>query len=189
MTGTKEQAQSLLYRAGKALHRIGLNINAGKVEEFIGREEFGHHWAFAIFAELDNADDPVALQEASIAFCDALRLTRSTPGAKEWKYDSVLRRLINIGLAKIEEPQRGEIVHYVFEDDFLSICDARYLSKIATDLTPDELNCFHEKLDRLGETHFHNWFHYQLIAYMTKSCKPPRDTSLSVTRLEYLAAL
>jgi hypothetical protein len=159
MAKNRSSAEAILFFASKHLKSLNLNINSAKVEIFDSREKYDKYWSFDIFDLLGDKEDKENIEKAI-----QLYMTRDK---KTFKHNSVLRRLMNCSLDKIDISLKSKIFAEIYEDDFLSNCDARMLVRLFGFLkTRDERQQFLTKLDDLSKKVLFNQFHYNLL-----SCK------------------
>jgi len=68
MAETPDDARRILFQASTELHKIGLNINSGKVHHFSSREDFAYYWAFDLFDLLADSGNITSVNKAAEKF-------------------------------------------------------------------------------------------------------------------------
>ena len=147
MAPTMRDARNVLVDASIQLHKIGLNVNSGKVIQFFRREDFDHYWTFEYFNLLEDTDDIAKVNQAARMFLEQVDLDRLTARPSPWRSHTVLARIASIGLDRIEEPTRTRIVDLLLGEDTLVGLDEWMLRKIAPALTEVERERLFNTLD------------------------------------------
>ncbi len=179
MSQDAETAKKILFLASRELHKIGLNINSSKVEQFT-RDEYMQYWAFETFADLHDPENKLKINNGVETY-----FTRSNEGRK-FRSDAVLKRILSIGLGKIETFPRYKILSELMNPEFLMNQDFWVFSRIATSIP--ERNDLFASLDSLVEKVNFNSFLYNLLKF-NKKFRPEFDNSLILKRIEETAIL
>ena len=169
MTRNQRDVERVLHHASAALHRIGLNINSSKVHVIHEQSNFDHYWSFAIFRMLDV---PSQVSAASLRIAEQIRAERSDRNYPQWRKDSVLRRLLTVGLGEIDPLARGSIVSEVISPNFLVNAKARELRLILDGLEEDEIPSFLGSIEILIDQVPHNRFHLSVQKALAEHIEP-----------------
>lgn len=185
MTQESRDARLILFNASTELHKIGLNINSGKVIEFSGRVDFDYYNAFDFFKLLGNPNDRVSVTAAASEFIERTADTGSGRDQRQWRSSSVPKRLISVGLDKIDEPTRSAFVKLLLEKDFVSRSETWMWAKMLPHLTDLERTHLFEAIDILVDSVHYNRFHLSVLKlYQIKTIG--RDLTPIKRRIEEL---
>ncbi len=165
MTQEIADARLILFNASKELHKIGLNINSGKVIEFADRADYDYYWAFELFELLDEPDETGRVNEAARRFVERVRARQSGRDRREWRIDSVTRRIISVGLERIEQDLRADVVAILLERDFIVKAEAWMFEKMLPALTQDERRRLFETIDLWVAIIPYNAFHLNVLKF------------------------
>lgn len=162
-TQTEHKARKYVFIASKELNKIGLNLNASKVE-ILTRDEFYKYWSFDIF-ELLEIPSPTN-------FIAAVQLyeEKKKSGIK-FKKEPVLRRMISCNLKRLPPKERNLVLQDILEESFLLSSTEYYLGEIFKLLSSVEKVDFLKKLSSLSRTTFFNEFHLRVLRFGGKSLK------------------
>lgn len=155
MSPNKEVAEKILFDASKELFRIGLNINSSKVDRIESIEAWDYYWCFDLFNELGDPNNKEKLETVIDAY---LKLN-----PKKCRYDSLTTRLLNCNLMMIKSHLRLKVLSKVFDEKYLSNCDARIWMRIYEMLDETEKTDFIGLLKHLSDKVLFNKFHYSLL--------------------------
>ena len=174
-TDNEKTARYLLFEASKELHKIGLNINSSKVDEFKTRSEFEIYWSFDIFQILseENKENKVEIEKAVNIY-----LKRSN-SEKRIKSEMVLNRLLSFRLDLIEPSLRYNIKSKLFDKEYLSTGNFWIFQRIYKILSEKEKDDFFTVLDELINDVNFNSFHYNLMKFYKKV---RRDFDLNILK-------
>ncbi len=172
-----ETAKKILFLASRELHKIGLNINSSKVESF-SRDEYMKYWAFDVFSDLYDSENTVKINNAVETYFSR--------DGKRFRGESVLKRILSIGLGKIIFSSRFRILGELTNPDFLMNQDYWVFSKIASSV-PDRNELF-SSLDLLIDKVNYNSFLYNLLKF-NKKFRPEFDNSRIKERIKETAIL
>lgn len=160
---TKSDAEKLVFEASKMLSKIGLNINASKVEYFDNPQRFNEYWAFEIFELLGDSENEEGINRGVQNFLD---LKRQGISFKEF---SVLRKILNVNLNLLNAELRYSILAFLFNEEFVSQMTNWAMSKIYRQLDDNEKQRFLNILNDLIESCNFNSFHYNLRVFYRKN--------------------
>src|SRR5690606_32562168 len=178
-TKSLQDAQFLVYETSKLLSRIGLNINAGKVEYFDNPEKFNQYWAFELFELLGDKNNKENINLGIKKFIEWKDKKIS------FKEHSVLRRILNQDFKLFETSSKHKVLAYLFDKEFISMMNNWSMSKVYEQLNSEDRIEFLRILDNLiNENHF-NSFHYNLIKFYEKN-SIPFDKQRILNRIEIL---
>lgn len=178
-TKSLQDAQFLVYETSKLLSRIGLNINAGKVEYFDNPEKFNQYWAFELFELLGDKNNKENINIGIKKFIEWKDKKIS------FKEHSVLRRILNQDFKLFETSSKHKVLAYLFDKEFISMMNNWSMSKVYEQLNSEDRIEFLRILDNLiNENHF-NSFHYNLIKFYEKN-SIPFDKQRILNRIEIL---
>lgn len=157
-----ELAEKMLFEASKELHKLGLNINSGKVH-FFNYHEYSVYQCFDIL-ELLNMENSFALNKAIEILLDRLN------NKNKIHYGKCLRRLLTVitklGVNSIKNPYKEDIIKWMFDKKNIVECDCFYLKKLH--IIASQLNKEKEFFEYLHSfifsTNF-NSYHYQLLHF------------------------
>lgn len=123
-TQSREDAEEILYKISHKLFEEGLNINTGKIKEFITFQDFDDCYAFTIFEKLK-------FEEQNINQAFELFITKKENCAN-FRESSVLKRLLHdkINLNKLENRKRIKLLSFLWNEDFLLFASEHYMSQI-----------------------------------------------------------
>ena len=174
-------ARNILFQASKELHKIGLNINPSKVDEFDNRSDFATYWSFDIFTILtdDNKKNKIVIEDAIKLFRD-----RKT-GDKKFKSHMVLNRLIYFELNFIEPSLKHYLISILFDKEYLGLGNYRIFRNINNILTDEQKKDFYKILDELIDEINFNFYHYHLQKFY-KAYRKDFDFSILEERIRLL---
>jgi hypothetical protein len=160
-------AKHIMFEASKELHKLGLNINAGKVK-ILDELEFAEYEAFDILNLLGEPNI------ADIERAVDLFLLKKQDVNKSFHEERILKRLITL-LAKtdvstIDTEKRETLLKYLLSEENLINSSEWYLTnllKITSQIGLEHI--FLEKLDSLIQLVDFNSFHYQLKHFYDKN--------------------
>lgn len=149
----EETANKIVRFASLELSRIGLSMNAGKIKHF-NREEFEVYWAFQIFDQLQNQE----------TFEEGVKGYLNTEKNKV-RWVSILKFVINSSsLKEIDLSLKSRIFGELFDPEFLTKCDFRYLLRLYELLeTEAEKKKYLETLRSVAEKCLYTEFHYSIL--------------------------
>lgn len=175
---SKDIAEKLIFEASKRLHKIGLNINTGKVQ-FLNKKDFYEYEAFEILEILSPETKYIETDDIK----KAIYLFLSNEDRKvKFHKERVLKRFITvlsqIDLSNIDKNLLKSLVDYILDDESLSNSNAWYLQTIYGICKKIGYTEFLlEKLDNLIYSVNFNSFHYNLKKFY-KKCKINFDERL-----------
>lgn len=170
-----EQARKILVSCCKNLHELGLNVGASKVHEFQNREDYDYYWTFEIMGLLDDESDTAKVNLAAemFNFYRERQLRRVDP--RPWRWYSVERRLVSVGLHKIEESTRKSIATRMIEPEAVARMDEFMLSGVARGISEAERLEFFAAIDYCVPRVPFNRFHLSLRRFFAKYGNPWRS--------------
>jgi len=175
-----------LFEASKELHRIGLNINASKVKEFSSRDDFNYHWAFSLFALLADPENVANVEQAAR---DSIAQTcNSSPGsqARPWRSSSVLKRIISVGVDKLEPKTREDFLSIIIKLDDLPRWDAWVFEKLFRSFDTRAQSNLVEAIElRIPEIQF-NSFYLNILKFY-KKCRTNQSLDHITQRIDELS--
>lgn len=174
-------ARNLLFEASKELHKLGLNINPSKVEEFKDREDFALYWSFDIFKILTDENKTNA---AEIEKALALYKERKESGIK-FKEHSVLNRLLYFELNSVSPTLKYYLISKLLDKEYLGTSNYRIFRNINKILTVDQREDFYKILDELVDEINFNFYHYNLLKFY-KSHRKECDLSILEEKIRLL---
>lgn len=122
---SEQDAKELLFDASIELHKIGLNINSSKVQEYKSFQDFQKYMSFDIFNLLEDERSEQNIQEAFSIF-----EKRIPEGRGNFVYFSVLRRFMSVSIKALRERQRIFFYNLLLDKHFLSQSDFRVMRNI-----------------------------------------------------------
>jgi hypothetical protein len=160
MAKSEDDARGILFEASKELFKINLNINSSKVAEFPSHQDFYRYWAFEIFELFDEANDSDAINKGIEKYFKWL------DQKIHFREESVLRRIVSIGLAVAKPHLKHRILAKLFEPQFLITQDYWLFDKVAQFL-PDCSEFFKTLDEQICRVRF-NSYHYNLLKFYKK---------------------
>lgn len=186
MTSDWFDATRILFESSKELHRIGLNINSGKVNEFASRVDFDHYWAFSLFDLLADPDDVRAINQAALTFVEQMNAIGGTIENRPWRSSSVLKRLVSVGLNKIRPELRKKVLNTIMLSVDFARWDAWVFERLFQALEVKERQDLIEAIEtRIPEVHY-NSFHLNILKFYRR-CGITEDLGHIERRIEELA--
>ena len=189
MAESLQQAREILVDAGRNLHQIGLNIVAAKAHEFTSREDFDHYWTFELMDLLGDETDDAKINQAAAIFNQLRIQDADSRGQRPWRWRSVERRILRVGLHKIIEPTRSEIVDRLLQEESVERMDDFMLAAVARGLTEAERQRFFAVIDDCVPRVPFNSFHLNLRRFFAKYDKPWRPIDEIESRIQELNRL
>ena len=154
--------RKLIHRASVELHRIGLNINSGKVKEFTSYRAFYDHWGFQYLEDLSDPSNKEAINRAFEAF--VCRMPASADD-NSWRWFTILKWLLGIGFSSADPEHRQLLVEFLLQEDVVSRLDHRTLRKLQKLLTLPEIRTLNKIIEQaIWSTPF-NAFHFHILKY------------------------
>jgi hypothetical protein len=178
-------ARLLLVSAAQELYKLGLCVNSGKVNEFKSREGFEYYWSFDLFALLGDEGDVDRINEGARTFLDQKKFDEQNGWTRPWRWHSVLKRIINVGVEKIEDPWRAEVVGIVLEKDYIPTLKVWMMRRLASSLLEAERERLFIGIDSWIPTLPFNSFHLNVRRFYSKEV-PSKDLSIIDERIEEL---
>lgn len=115
MSESQDENLKALYEASILLHREGLNINAAKVKEYT-EGTFSRYWAFEIFSKLK---DKTVRSDVLDGIAQYLEWCEDVHGRKSFRADSVLSRILSVGIGDAPQSHRHKLLAECLEDEYL----------------------------------------------------------------------
>ena len=160
-------AKHIMFEASKELHKLGLNINAGKVK-ILNETDFVEYEAFDILKLLEDTNID-KIKKAVDLFLD-----KKQNNSKPFHEARVLRRLIT-QLAKtdikaIEKEKQKMLIDYLLSEENLIDSQEYHLTKLLNITSKIGLkHVFLDKLNKLIHCVDFNSFHYNLRRFYDKN--------------------
>ncbi|MDP3999975.1 MAG: RNA-directed DNA polymerase [bacterium] len=159
---SREVAHQIVEEAGRLLHRLGLRINGGKVEEFSNKSQFHLYWSFDLFNMVNekNAEKKEFVERAVIDFLNYPNVP--------FRKISVIRRLLHCSIEKIRLDLRAGFFAKVLDEEVilsLSESDLYRLYKKSTSSQKVELITY---LEELANQTTLNAYHYRLLKLFSR---------------------
>lgn len=128
----RQLAEDILYDASYLLFQDGLNINAGKIKEFVSYQAFDDYYGFEVFEKLRFEE-----QDVNTAF--DMFVDRKESG-KKFRESSILKRLLHkkIKVNDLSNQKRIKLLSYLWDENFLLFANDHYMSQIYKLLTNDQ---------------------------------------------------
>jgi hypothetical protein len=164
MGRSRAEVRELLYHASIHLHKLGLNLNSGKVDEIEGRENFRFHWCFAIFEDLEDTNDSMRIARALEETTARLENERSQVQYPSWRKSSIFKRFITIGLDRLDHDSSLQLVEAILEPDFLQTLSAEQLGVLSKSLDEDRRVQFFQRVEILIPEVPHNSFQLAVLS-------------------------
>lgn len=162
MTKDAAECERILFEASVESHKIGLNVNSGKVIAFQNREHFNYYWSFDIMGNLNDKHDRESVNASAKLFVARLEAEKKGLDTREWRKAMVLRRFATIGVNKISEPIRAMIVDELIAPDAVARSSSWLLNRLVADLKESERKRLQETVDNLIPTIAFNSFYLNL---------------------------
>jgi hypothetical protein len=166
--------------ACKALYQINLSVNASKVALYGSREAFDEYWAFEIFDMLADGSDRDRIRAAAETY-----LFWSDQG-KVFRRESVLKRLLAVGLDGIQETARLRLLGELHAPEYLVQADYRQLTSIHRN-SPDPNRLFALLDQMIPEVQF-NSYHFNLLKFYER-VRPARSRDDILARVADLRVI
>jgi len=179
MAETPEAARYIMFAASRELHKIGLNINSGKVIEFSSRDAFEYYWSFDIHGNLNIKKDLERINLAAQMFIERLESNGWDSSDKPWRADSILKRLLNIGLMNIALALREKISALVMTEKTILKLDALAFEKVYEALNMKGQDDLIVRIESLIPVAYYNNFHLNVLQFYKKCRK-----DIPVTHIE-----
>jgi hypothetical protein len=186
MAKSIDDARMILVESAKNLHEIGLNIVAAKVKEFSKREDFDYYWTFELMDMLGDESNNQMINLAAKIFNEQRRSDLENSSARPWRWWSVERRILKLGLARIDEPIRTEIASRLLSQQAVEGMDEFMFAAVARGLKEEERVIFFRIIDECVPRVPFNSFHLNLRRFFTNYEKPWRDLAEIDRRIEEL---
>ena len=159
---TLDDINFVLYHASKNLNKIGLNINPSKVNIYDNRYLFDVYNCFEIMDLLEDSSDLKKINEAVEKYFNY----------KKKKYDfkepTILKRIINIGISKIETNKRVKLAKMLISKESLKKYNCFYINKLYAQLSSYNRKKIMENINELVEEMYLNYFHYEVLTFYGK---------------------
>jgi hypothetical protein len=169
MCQEKQEAQRLLFNASLELHKIGLNINSGKVIEFTCREDFNHYWCFHFFDLLHDDASAIEINEAAKLYLIQLQNERTGVDKRPWRSFPVLKRLCSLGINFIEEPWRKEIVALLLDREAIALTEAWMFARISRAVSAVERQELFDTIQLWIPSIPFNSFHFNVLRFFKEN--------------------
>lgn len=179
-------ARQILVDAGRNLHEVGLNLNASKVKEFRTREDFDYYWTFDLMEMFGDESDDTLVNEAAARFNQLRREDEEHPGRRPWRWWSVEKRIVRIGLERLSDPHRSEIVDHLLREESVERMEASMLARVARGLTKAERQRFFAVIDDCVPRVPFNSFHLNLRRFFARYGEPWRPIEEIDQRIQEL---
>jgi len=152
----RETAIKILRFASLELSRVGLNINSGKIKHLENRVDFEKYWAFEIFEKLQDKNDTGKIGEAVKEYF--------LQDKSKIKWFSIFKKIINCNIAALPIDLKSKIFSEIFDENFITSCDHRYLVRLYKILESDEdKKRYMEFLKDIAQRYLYTRFHYYLL--------------------------
>lgn len=122
----RSHAPYVLNQASIELHKIGLNLNSGKVEEFQSLQDFDYYWCFDIIDNLRDKNLHEAIQEGAILF----RRRVKSKDRRLWRYHTILQRLLTTGPGILRGTGRKFLVSEALKQENFDLLDSRQMQNL-----------------------------------------------------------
>jgi hypothetical protein len=189
MAESLQQAREILVDAGRYLHEIGLNIGAAKVREFMSREDYDHYWTFELMELLGDETDDAKINRAAAIFNQLRIQDGQSRGQRPWRWPTVERRILRVGLRRISEPTRSQIAERLLQEESVERMDEFMLAAVARGLTEAERKMFFAVIDSCVPRVPFNFFHLNLRRFFARYEKPWRPIDEIESRIDELNRL
>lgn len=187
MTQEQMDAHEWIFNASIALHKIGLNINSGKVIEMSCREDFQYFWSFDYFPLLEDSENVSNINQAVRMFIEQINDDKCNPTPRPWKSNHVLRRIISLGIDKLDHINRRMMILLLFDKE--NMCQMKHwmFARIYACLDRDERTFMIKRLDALVDEVPYNGFQLNVRKFYRKNL-PGKRLDFIDQRLERLSA-
>lgn len=154
----RTKINDIMYVIAKELNKIGLNLNASKVKKY-NKDTIQIFYGIPIFKLLDDNK----YDEAAKKFIEY-----KEQKDYEFNYISSLKRLLNIGLNKINISSRNKIKSIITDYQFVRESNDYYMGKTYENLSVEEKEELIDLIYRISKETTYNSFHYNAINFITK---------------------
>lgn len=187
MAETPDDARRTLFQASTELHKIGLNINSGKVHQFSSREDFAYYWAFDLFDLLADPGNIRSVNKAAEKFVAQADISDERGSAPPWRSPSVLKRLVSVGLDIIASPHRESILRRVTLASAVTRMEYWMLERIYRTVNDEEREQLIDSIEIWIPLAYHNSFHLNVLRFYTNYRKdiPTTHIKQRITELRY----
>jgi hypothetical protein len=168
----RRSLQDLIFFAARELFPINLNINVAKVRYF-NVAQFQEYWAWELFELIGDGSGAEDVAEALERFLEW------RAEGKHFRWDSVLRRLLNSNWIGLQPTQTESLFRQLLQPEFLRKADAWMLTRIAQKLRPNRRRQMFRVLDRICSTTFFNGFIYNVLDFYSEWRKDFDVTALN----------
>jgi len=179
MAETLEVARSILFVASRELHKIGLNINSGKVLELSSREAFEYYWSFEMYQNLLDKEKTERVNLAARMFIEQTENDGWDSQKKPWRPESILKRILNVGLMTMDSKVRKRIFALVMREETLLKLDALAFERIYEAMSLQEQDDLIVRIESLIPVAYYNNFHLNVLRFYRKCRK-----DIPVTHIE-----
>lgn len=154
----RTKINDIMYVIAKELNKLGLNLNASKVKKY-NKDTIQIFYGIPIFKLLDDNK----YDEAAKKFIEY-----KEQKDYEFNYISSLKRLLNIGLNKINISSRNKIKSIITDYQFVRESNDYYMGKTYENLSEEEKEELIDLIYRISKETTYNSFHYNAINFITK---------------------
>lgn len=154
----RTKINDIMYVIAKELNKLGLNLNASKVKKY-NKDTIQIFYGIPIFKLLDDNK----YDEAAKKF-----IKYKEQKDYEFNYISSLKRLLNIGLNKINISSRNKIKSIITDYQFVRESNDYYMGKTYENLSEEEKEELIDLIYRISKETTYNSFHYNAINFITK---------------------
>ncbi len=164
--------EDLIFFASRELFAINLSINVAKVRYF-SVDQFQEYWAWDLFELIGDGSVAEGVAAALEYFL------RWRAEGKEFRWQSVLRRLLNSNWIGLKRTQTALLLNQLLQPEFLRKADTWTLTRIAQKLRPDWRTRMFSILDDMCSTTFLNGFIYNVLGFYSSWRKDFDATALN----------
>ncbi len=180
MASTHDHVMRSLVFATSCLARHGLNINATKAEVFFDWDTHEMQWGKDIFDLLEDGASQSSIQTGADHF-----VARYRDSKLPWRSESVLKRLVNLGLHQLTQATRDEIALIALDPSNLRHASNWWLKKLAPSLNEEQRLTLFKNLDELVEESTFTYFLYEVHAFY-KGAAPSRGLGQIEARIRLM---
>lgn len=184
MTETSRDARQILFDASRELHKIGLNINSGKVIEFSSRDAYNYYWAFDM-TQLINSDELDEVNAGVKQFVERTKTDGWDSLERAWRGTMVLNRLLNVAMDRISKDLRDEIFAIVISERVLVSLSAFAFKRVYLTVDLQQREDFIAAIERLVPKALYNNFHLNVLKFYT-SCRKDAPVDHILKRISEL---